>query len=65
MRKKVAIVTNAKEVISAYATQLKTLFGDLVETELYNFEDGSAKNIKKTDLYLISTSACEFLMISF
>lgn len=60
MRKKVAIVTNAKEVISAYATQLKTLFGDLVETELYNFEDGSAKNIKKTDLYLISTSACEF-----
>ena len=39
MRKKVAIVTNAKEVISAYATQIKTLFGDLVETELYNFED--------------------------
>ena len=60
MRKKVAIVTNAKEVISAYATQIKTLFGDLVETELYNFEDGSAKNISKTDLYLISTSACEF-----
>ena len=30
MRKKVAIVTNAKEVISAYATQIKTLFGDLV-----------------------------------
>lgn len=60
MRKKLAIVTKSKEVISAYENQLKTLFGDLVEIGIYNFEDGSANNIKKTDLYLISTSACEF-----
>lgn len=61
MKKTVAVITRAKEIRGSMQEQVEMIFGDLVSTSLYSFEDESIKNLKKSDLYLISSSACEYM----
>lgn len=61
MKKKIAIITNAKEIRNSLKEQVELLFGDLVESEIYSLEDNSTENLRKADLYLVSSSAREFL----
>lgn len=61
MKKEIAVITRAKEIRDSMEEQIKYIFGDLVNTEVYSFEDNSIFNLKKSDLYVISTSAYEFL----
>ncbi len=61
MKKQIAIITNAKEIRSAMKEQIDFIFEDLVESKIYSLEDGSIKNLNKADLYLLSSSAYEFL----
>ena len=61
MKKKVAIVTNAKEIRSSMKEQVEFIFEEQIETEIYSIEDKSIKKLKGADLYLISSSAYEFL----
>lgn len=44
-------------MVKFYAFQVHEFFGDLVEIETYNVQDGSANHIRKADLYLVSTCA--------
>lgn len=61
MKKKIAIITNTKEIRNSLKEQVELLFGDLVESEIYSLEDNSTENLRKADLYLVSSSAREFL----
>lgn len=61
MKKQIAIITNAKEIRSSMKDQIDLIFEDLVESKIYSIEDGSIKNLNKADLYLLSSSAYEFL----
>lgn len=61
MKRQIAIITNAKEIRSAMKEQIDLIFEDLVESEIYSIEDGSIKELHKADLYLLSSSAYEFL----
>ena len=61
MKKKVAIITNAKEIRSSMKEQVEFIFEELIETEIYSIEDKSIKKLNRADLYLISSSAYEFL----
>lgn len=65
MSKNISIITNAKDVTKFYSQKLKELFGDLINTKTFSFEDGSYKNIGDADLYVITTSAYELLDQSF
>lgn len=61
MSKNITIITNAKDVTKFYSQKLKELFGDLIDVKTFSFEDHSYKNIKDSDLYVITTSAYELL----
>lgn len=61
MKKHIAIITNAKEIRSAMKEQIDLIFEDLVESEIYSIEDGSISRLTKADLYLVTSSAYEFL----
>ena len=61
MKKEVAIITRAKDMRSAIQEQIEMIFGDLITTSLYSIEDNSIEKLKKSDLYLVSSSACEFM----
>lgn len=61
MKKHIAIITNAKEIRSAMKEQIDLIFEDLVENEIYSIEDGSISKLTKADLYLVTSSAYEFL----
>ena len=61
MKKQIAIITNAKEIRSSMKDQIDLIFEDLVESKIYSIEDGSIKNLNRADLYLLSSSAYEFL----
>ena len=61
MKKKVAIITNAKEIRNSMKEQMEFLFEELIEIEIYSIEDKSIKKLNRADLYLISSSAYEFL----
>lgn len=58
MAKKIVIVTLAEQVAEFYRTQLKMLFGDLVEVYICNIDDRTFPQ-EETDLYLVSTTASE------
>lgn len=61
MKKHIAIITNAKEIRSAMKEQIDLIFDGLAESEIYSIEDGSINNLIKSDLYLLTSSAYEFL----
>lgn len=61
MKKQIAIITNAKEIRSAMKEQVDLIFEGLAQSEIYSIEDGSINNLTKADLYLLSSSAYEFL----
>lgn len=61
MKKRISIITNAKEIRSAMKEQVEFIFDGLVDCDIYSIEDGSINNLKKSDLYLLSSSAYEFL----
>lgn len=61
MKKQISIITNAKEIRSAMKEQIDFIFDGLVHSEIYSIEDGSINELTKADLYLISSSAYEFL----
>ncbi len=57
--KKIAVITLTYPASLFYASQIKTLFGDLVDVATYNAFDGSVKNIDTADVYVVSTDAFE------
>ncbi len=59
MKKEVAVITRAKEIRSSMKDQIEMIFDDLVNVNIYSFEDKTIDNLKKSDLYVISTSAYE------
>ena len=61
MKKEVAVITGATEIRSFMKKQIDMIFEDLVNTNVYSFEDNTIKDLKKSDLYVISTSASEHL----
>ncbi len=61
MKKEVAVITGATEIRNFMKKQIDMIFEDLVNTSVYSLEDGTIKDLKKSDLYVISTSASEHL----
>ena len=61
MKKQVAVITRAKEIRNSMKDQIDMIFGDLVETSIHSLEDNTVDNLKKSDLYVISSSANEYL----
>ena len=57
IKKQLAIITRDPIVSKFYENQILELFGEFVSTSIYNFFDGSIKNLKKVDLIAISTDA--------
>jgi len=57
MKKRVAIITRDPIVSKFYESQILELFGEFVETSIYNVFDGSISHIVKSDLYVTSTDA--------
>lgn len=61
MKKQVAVITRAKEIRNSMKDQIDMIFGDLVETSIHSLEDNTVDNLKKSDLYVILSSANEYL----
>ena len=61
MKKQVAVITRAKEIRNSMKDQIDMIFGELVETNIYSFEDKTIDKLKKSDLYVVSSSAYEYL----
>ena len=61
MKKQVAVITRAKEIRNSMKDQIDIIFGELVETNIYSFEDKTIDKLKKSDLYVVSSSAYEYL----
>lgn len=61
MKKEVAVITGAKEIRDFMKNQIEMIFENLVEVDVYSVEDHTIENLKKSDLYVISTSASEHL----
>lgn len=61
MKKQVAVITRAKEIRNSMKDQIDMIFGELVETNIYSLEDKTIDNLKKSDLYVVSSSAYEYL----
>lgn len=61
MKKQVAVITRAKEIRNSMKDQIDMIFGELVETNIYSLEDKTIDKLKKSDLYVISSSAYEYL----
>lgn len=59
MKKHIAIVTLDYMAAKSYEAQIIELFGELVTTCVYNVLDGSVKDIRKADLFVVSTDAFE------
>ncbi|MGB4588978.1 MAG: sigma 54-interacting transcriptional regulator [Clostridiaceae bacterium] len=57
IKKRVAIITRDPIVSKFYEHQILELFGEFVETSIYNVFDGSISHIMKSDLYVTSTDA--------
>lgn len=57
IKKRVAIITRDPIVSKFYESQILELFGEFVETSIYNVFDGSISHIVKSDLYVTSTDA--------
>ncbi len=67
MKKKVAIITNAKEIRSSMKEQVEFefIFEELIETEIYSIEDKTIKKWNRANLYILSSSGFEFLVSDF
>ena len=61
MKKEVAVITGAKEIRDFMKKQIEMIFENLVEVNVYSIEDKTIANLKKSDLYVVSTSASEHL----
>lgn len=61
MKKQVAVITRAKEIRNSMKDQIDMIFGELVETNIYSLEDKTIDKLKKSDLYVVSSSAYEYL----
>lgn len=61
MKKQVAVITRAKEIRNSMKDQIHMIFGELVETNIYSLEDKTIDKLKKSDLYVVSSSAYEYL----
>lgn len=61
MKKQVAVITRAKEIRNSMKDQIDMIFGKLVETNIYSLEDKTIDKLKKSDLYVVSSSAYEYL----
>ena len=61
MKKQVAVITRAKEIRNSMKDQIDMIFGELVETSIYSLEDKTIDKLKKSDLYVVSSSAYEYL----
>lgn len=61
MKKQVAVITRAKEIRNSMKDQIDIIFGELVETNIYSLEDKTIDKLKKSDLYVVSSSAYEYL----
>lgn len=59
IKKLISIVAYDYRASMFYESQIKELFGELVNTLAYNVSDGSVVNLKKSDLYVVSTDAFE------
>ena len=57
MKKQVAVITRAKEIRNSMKDQIDMIFGELVETNIYSLEDKTIDKLKKSDLYVVSSSA--------
>lgn len=57
MQKQIALITLDSQAVYFYALQLKDLFGDIIKIDTYNIQDGTARSIRKADLYVVSTDA--------
>lgn len=55
--KKIAIITLTYNASLFYASQIKSLFGDLVTIETYNVLEGSVKIWDKVDVFVVTTDA--------
>ena len=61
MKKQVAVITRAKEIRNSMKDQIDMIFGELVETNIYSLKDKTIDKLKKSDLYVVSSSAYEYL----
>lgn len=61
MKKQVAVITRAKEIRNSMKDQIDMIFGELVETNIYSLEDKTIDKLKRSDLYVVSSSAYEYL----
>ena len=61
MKKQVAVITRAKEIRNSMKDQIDMIFGELVETSIYSLEDKTIDKLKKSDLYVVSSSAYEYI----
>ena len=61
MKKEVAVITRAKAIRGSMKEQLDNIFGELINCSIYSLEDESIKDLKKSDLYVITTSAYELI----
>ena len=61
MKKQAAVITRAKEIRNSMKDQIDMIFGELVETNIYSLEDKTIDKLKRSDLYVVSSSAYEYL----
>lgn len=59
IKKRIAIVALDYGAAKFYESQIKELFGELVETCAYNVLNGFVKKIENADLFVVSTDAFE------
>lgn len=59
--KKVSIITLTRAAGVFYEKQIKSLFGELIETKLLSMRDDTVTNLEDADVYVVSTDAFESL----
>ena len=59
MKKTVAVVTQDAMASKFYESQVRELFGGLVDTASYSVGSGTVLNLQRADLYVVSTDAFE------
>ena len=59
MKKTVAVVALDDMASKFYESQVRELFGDMVETSSYSVLSNTVKELKRADLYVVSTDAFE------
>ena len=57
MKKRISVISLIPRSGRFYAGQVRELFGDKAEVMAYSTGDGSVKNVRPSDLYMITTDA--------